>query len=139
MEEGADEWTAGPAGKGPAAAVQAPSLVQEGVRTSHLRGCAFSSGRAAEGTHGGIQCSLGSKGERVWLVGMPRDLLVMEKIVTVCIYHEHPPLLLPLATIKLSLCTLLLQGEEGVGAAGRCQLPGTATPQAPPSLGAWFA
>lgn len=98
-----------------------------------------SSGRAAEGTHGGIQCSLGSKGERVWLVGMPQDLLVMEKIITVCICHEHPLLLLPLATIKLRLCTLLLQGDEGVGAAGRCQLLGTTTPQAPPSLGAWFA
>lgn len=71
--------------------------------------------------------------------GVPQDLLAMEKIITVCIYHEHPPLLLPLAIIKLSLFTLLLQGEDGVGAAGRCQLPGTTTPQTAPNLGAWFA
>lgn len=37
MEEGAGEWTAGPTGEGPAAAIQAPSLVQERVRTSQQR------------------------------------------------------------------------------------------------------
>lgn len=102
--------------------------------------CAFSSGGAAEGTQGGIWCSLKerSKGEQVWLAGMPQDPLVMEKKITVCIYHGHSPLLLLLAFIKLSLAALLLQGEEGVGAAGRCQLPATTTPQAPPNLGAWF-
>lgn len=81
----------------------------------------------------------GSKGDWVKVVGMPQDLLVMENIITVCTDHQHPSLLLPFAIIQLSLCILLLQGDEGVGAAGRCQLPGTTTPQAPPNLGAWFA
>lgn len=108
---------------------------------TQTRGCAFSTGGAAEGTHGGIWCFLKarSKGERVGLAGMPQHLLLTEKINTVCIYHEHPPLLLPSAIIKLSPCVLLLQGEEGVGAAERCQVPGTTAPQAPPNLGAWFA
>lgn len=37
VEEGAGEWTAGSSGKGPAAALQAPSLIQERVRTSQQR------------------------------------------------------------------------------------------------------
>lgn len=60
VEEGAGARTAGPTGDGPAAALQASSLIQEG-------------------------------------------------------------------------------GEDSVGAAGRCQLPGTTTPQTAPNLGAWFA